>query len=100
MFSREFEIFICAALAVVTILLFLGKADFLIKGKNDATSKKKSPEEQLKFSRGVSYFTGAWLLAELGLLFFGHIGRWISFIYLGVVIVSFVGLVMFSKKRS
>ena len=100
MFSREFEIFICAALAVVTVLLFFGKADFMIKSKDATKGKKRTPEEQLKFSRGVSAFTGMWLIAELGLLFFGEVGRWVSLIYLGVVILSFVGLIIFSKKQS
>ena len=100
MFSREFEIFICAALAIITVLLFFGKADFMIKSKDAAKANKRTPAEQLKFSRGVSCFTGVWLIAELGLLFFGDVGRWVSLIYLGIVILNFVGLIIFSRKQS
>ena len=102
MFGREFEIIICIALAVVTGLLFFGKGDFMLKTKEDPTVKKKqrTPEEQLKFSRGLSGFTGIWLVAELGRMFFSDRGGWVSGIYLGVLVATFVGLVFYSKKNA
>lgn len=100
MFGREFEVILCIALAVVTALLFFGKGDFMLKTKEDATKKKRTPAEQLKFSRGLSAFTGIWLIAQLGMVFFGERGVWVSGVHLGVIIVTFVGLVIYSKKNA
>jgi len=99
MFSREFEVIICIALAVVTGLLFFGKGDFMLKTKDD-TVKKRTPEEQLKFSKGLSAFTAIWLVAELGMFFFADRGSWVVIAYLGVLILTFVGLVFYSKKNA
>jgi hypothetical protein len=99
MFSREFEVIICIALAVVTGLLFFGKGDFMLKTKDDS-AKKRTPEEQLKFSKGLSAFTAMWLVAELGRMFLADRGRWVSGAYLGVLILTFVGLVFYSKKNA
>jgi len=96
MFSTEIEVIICIALAVVTVLLFLGKGDFMLKNQNE--NSKKTPAEKKRFSRGLSYFTGTWLIAEMGLLFFGEI-KWVSSVYLVVIILAFIGLVIFSKKQ-
>ena len=100
MFGREFEIIICIALAVVTALLFLGKGDFMLKTKDEAVKKKRTPQEQLKFSRGLSCFTGIWLLAELARLLLGDLGGWMSGVYLAVIILTFIGLVIYSKKNA
>lgn len=100
MLSREFEIIICVALAVVTGLLFLGKGDFMLKTKGEGVKDKKSPEEQLKYSRGLSYFTGVWLLAELGILFFGDLGKWVSYTYLVVIIATFIGVIFYTKRSA
>ena len=100
MLSREFEVIICIILAAVTVLLFFGKGDFMLKAKEDAKQKKKTAQEQLKFSRGISAFTGVWFLAELGMLFFGEKGAWVSGVYIGVIILTFIGLVWYSKKNA
>ena len=101
MFSREFEIILCIALALVTGLLFFGKGDFMLKTKEDPTvkAKKRTPVEQLAYSRGLSAFTGIWLVAEIGMLFFSERGAWVSGVYIGVLVLTFVGLVIYSKKK-
>ena len=100
MFSREFEIIICIGLAVVTALLFFGKGDFMLKTKEDRVKKQKTPAEQLRYSRGLSGFTAIWLAAELGMLFLSERGGWVSAAYLAVIILTFVGLVFYSKKNA
>ena len=97
MFGEEFQIIICIALAVITVLLFLGKSDFLLRAKNE--TKKQTPEERQKFSRGLSYFTALWLFAELAVIFLGDM-QWVGIAYLVVVILSFIGLVIYSKKNA
>jgi len=100
MFSQEFEVIMCIALVVITVLLFLGKGDFMLQTKDDKAKKKRTPEEQLKFSRGLSIFTGIWLLAQLGMMFFGEQARWVPTVYVGVIVATFVGLVFYSKKNA
>lgn len=97
MFSIEFEIIICIALAVVTVLLFLGKGDFMLNSKGAVNTR--TPEEQLKFSRGMSCFTGVWLITELGVIFLGK-AKWFMPVYLVVLVGTFVALVFYSKKHS
>ena len=68
LFSRSFEIFLIAALAVITVLLFTGNGSFMLKSKN--STKTRTPEEEKKAGqRQLSYVTGIWLLAEFLLLF-------------------------------
>ena len=98
MFSREFEIILCIALAAITVLLFLGKGNFMLKTKDDLKTKK-DPEDQKKFSRGLSYFTLAWFLAQLGVLLIPT-ARWVDITYIVVLVLTFAGMVIYSKKRT
>lgn len=96
MFSKEFEIVLIAGLAIITVLLFLGRGDFMLKTKQE--QKKKSPEEQKKFSRGISFFTGFWMVAELILFLFGD-QKWVNISYLVAVLIALAGLIFYCKKK-
>ena len=39
LFSRSFEIFLIAALAVITVLLFTGNGSFMLKSKNSTKTR-------------------------------------------------------------
>lgn len=97
MFSKEFEILLIAALAVITVLLFIGKGEFFLKTKKG--QKKRTPEEQRKFGRGVSYFTGAMTVAEVVLFACGSL-QWVSIAYLVVIVVIIGGLIFYCQKNA
>jgi cell division protein FtsW (lipid II flippase) len=96
LFSRSFEIFLIAALAVITVLLFTGNGSFMLKSKN--STKTRTPEEEKKMGRQLSYVTGIWLLAEFLLLFFGN-SAIASIIYIVVIVISMIILVKFFKNN-
>lgn len=97
MFSQEFEILLIAALAVITVMLFIGKGDFFLQTKQQ--QKKKAPEEQKKFSRGVSYFTGVMTLAEVILFAYGSV-QWVTIAYLAAMVIIIAGLIFYCKKSA
>lgn len=96
MFSTEFEIILIVLLAGVTLMLLLGRGDFILKTKNPQT--KRSPEEQKAFGRKIAGFTGVWLVAEIILTLFGS-QQWVVIAYIVVILATMVGLIFFCKKN-
>jgi len=97
MFSQEFEILLIAALAVITVMLFIGKGDFFLQSKK--VQKKKTPEEQKKYSREVSYFTGLMTVTEVILFAYGSV-KWVTIAYFVVMVIILAGLIFYCKKNA
>lgn len=98
MFSKEFEIVLIIALAVITVMCFIGKGDIFLKTKGQQESKR-TPEEQKKFGRVIGCFTAFLLVAECVLYFFGYM-QWVTIAYLVAVAGVFLGLVVYCKNHS
>ena len=64
MFGTTLDWIFAAAMGIMSVLLLLGKGDFMLKSSNEKT-KKRTKEEHLRYSRMMGIFTAILAVDEL-----------------------------------
>lgn len=103
MFTDTFDWILAAVLAVVSVVLFMGKGDFLLNAfsNNKAVQEQKkwSEEKRLKYYRVMGGFTACLAFAELLMALFAHKYPMSTFGILAFMIISMFVTFRYCKKN-
>lgn len=102
MFSESFDWILAVILAVISVLLFIGKGDFfldLFNGNRENPRKKWPPEKQQKFSKVMGIFTGCLAVAELLMALFAQTYPMVTLGILIFMIVTMIITFRYCKKN-
>lgn len=102
MFSESFDWILAVVLAVVSVLLLIGKGDFFLdafNGNKENPRKKWPPEKKMKFSRVMGIFTGCLAVSELFMALFARVYPLSTFGVLIFMIVSMIVTFTYCKKN-
>lgn len=102
MFSESFDWVLAIVLAVISVLMFSDKGEFILDmfdGKRENPRKKWPPQKQRKFSKVMGVFTGGLALAELLLALFGQTYPLVNFGVLIAMIIFIIAVLGYIKKN-
>lgn len=101
MFGPEFDWILAGVLGVLTVILFMGKGDFILKtlnGNRRTPNKKKTEEEKKKYSQAMGIFTGVLALDEVMVALFQD-NPWVIWLSLAIAAAAILGIGSYAKKH-
>lgn len=102
MFSESFDWVLAIVLAVISVLMFSDKGEFILDmfdGKRENPRKKWPPKKQRKFSKAMGVFTAGLSLAELLLALFGQTYPLVNLGVLIAMIIFIIASLVYIKKN-
>lgn len=104
MFTPEFDWMLAAVLFVVSVVIWMGKGDVVMKlvshkESPTAKKKKKTEEEQKMYNRAMAVFLFVLAVSEVIAALFSYDYVWVNLITVGIVIAALVVLCIYLKKK-
>lgn len=101
MLGSIFDWVLAAVLATISVILLLGKGDFILKAVNGGRRKEKrwGEKEKKKYSRAMGVFVGVLAIDEVIIALYSE-NQWVMLLCLVIAVCALVGMGKFSKSYS